>query len=260
MKTKKTSTKEEFKKQHNLTEGQFIGKEKVGGDLYLRSLTSIPEGFNPTVGGDLYLSSLTSIPEGFNPTVGGDLYLRSLTSIPEGFNPTVGGDLVLKNSRKRIGSNVQVNVIKKRDFIWQVGDKKYAKIDGIFCELLVERDRIIKGETFKIFSAKKVNKEEFFYIANKGNFFAHGQDIKKAFEDLEFKLMAEKLKNEPIKKDTVITINYYRLLTGSCEIGVKSWMLENGIKDKEIKAEDLLPILIKTNAYGLDKFKKLVTF
>ena len=28
-----------------------------GGSLYLRSLTSIPEGFNPTVGGSLYLSS-----------------------------------------------------------------------------------------------------------------------------------------------------------------------------------------------------------
>jgi hypothetical protein len=60
----------------------------VGGDLYLRSLTSIPEGFNPTVGGDLYLRSLTSIPEGFNPTVGGGLYLHegmrcNYTKLPE---------------------------------------------------------------------------------------------------------------------------------------------------------------------------------
>src|SRR3990167_6552344 len=67
----------------------------VGGYLYLGSLTSIPEGFNPTVGGSLSLGSLTSIPEGFNPTVGGYLYLGSLTSIPEGFNPTVGGSLDL---------------------------------------------------------------------------------------------------------------------------------------------------------------------
>ncbi|MCJ7447944.1 MAG: hypothetical protein MUO72_09635 [Bacteroidales bacterium] len=76
---------------------QFNGREKVGGSLYLSSLTSIPEGFNPTVGGSLYLSSLTSIPEGFNPTVGGSLDLRSLTSIPEGFNPTVGGSLDLSS-------------------------------------------------------------------------------------------------------------------------------------------------------------------
>lgn len=32
-------------------------------------------------GFDVDLSSLTSIPDGFNPTVGGNLYLRSLTSI-----------------------------------------------------------------------------------------------------------------------------------------------------------------------------------
>jgi len=87
--------KEQFKKQYNLTEEQFTGKQIVEGYLDLYSLTSIPEGFNPTVEANLNLSGLTSIPKGFNPTVGGDLYLSSLTSIPEGFNPTVGGDLDL---------------------------------------------------------------------------------------------------------------------------------------------------------------------
>jgi hypothetical protein len=88
-------TKAQFCEQYNLTEGQFNGTEKIEGTLYLRSLKSIPEGFNPTVGGGLYLNSLTSIPEGFNPTVGGGLNLGSLTSIPEGFNPIVGGGLNL---------------------------------------------------------------------------------------------------------------------------------------------------------------------
>ena len=46
-----------FCKKYNLTEAQATGKEKINGSLYLRSLTSIPEGFNPTVGGWLYLSS-----------------------------------------------------------------------------------------------------------------------------------------------------------------------------------------------------------
>jgi hypothetical protein len=90
-------TKSEFIKKYNLTEGQFYGTEKIDGSLSLSSLTSIPEGFNPTVGGYLSLNSLKSIPEGFNPTVGGDLYLNSLTSIPEGFNPTVGGALNLSS-------------------------------------------------------------------------------------------------------------------------------------------------------------------
>jgi hypothetical protein len=94
---KATQLIKDFCSRANITIAQFYGKEKVGGSLYLRRLTSIPEGFNPTVGGSLYLRRLTSIPEGFNPTVGGSLYLRSLTSIPEGFNPTVGGSLDLSS-------------------------------------------------------------------------------------------------------------------------------------------------------------------
>ncbi len=86
-----------FCKEHNITENQFKGIDRIEGDLDLKSLTSIPEGFNPTVGGYLDLPSLTSIPEGFNPTVGYSLDLESLTSIPEGFNPTVGGNLYLRS-------------------------------------------------------------------------------------------------------------------------------------------------------------------
>lgn len=40
-----------------INEDQFFGKEKINGSLYLSSLTSIPDGFNPTVGGYLDLSS-----------------------------------------------------------------------------------------------------------------------------------------------------------------------------------------------------------
>ena len=89
--------KEEFCKEYNITERQFVGEDKIEGDLYLDGLTSIPKGFNPTIGGDLYLTRLKSIPEGFNPTVGGHLNLRSLTSIPQGFNPTVGWSLGLES-------------------------------------------------------------------------------------------------------------------------------------------------------------------
>lgn len=49
-------TLKDFCKKYGLTEDQATGKEHIGGGLYLRSVTSIPEGFNPTVGGGLYLS------------------------------------------------------------------------------------------------------------------------------------------------------------------------------------------------------------
>jgi len=234
----------------------------VGGDLDLSSLTSIPTGFNPTVGGYLDLRSLTSIPTGFNPTVGGYLDLSSLTSIPTGFNPTVGGDLILKNSRKHIRKPVlQIEAVQiNKNFFWNKNDKRYAIIDRIFCELLTERKKIIGRETYKIFSAKKVNKDSYFFISNKENFYAHAEDLKKSFEDLKFKIASERIKKQPIKKDTIITMQHYRIITGACELGCKSWMEQNGISKEKIKASELLPILEKTNAYGLDRFKKLITF
>ena len=50
-------TFKEFCKYYNLTEDQTTGRKKIGGSLDLRSVSSIPDGFNPTVGGDLYLRS-----------------------------------------------------------------------------------------------------------------------------------------------------------------------------------------------------------
>ena len=50
-------TLKKFCKKYGLIEAQATGKEEVGGFLDLRSVTSIPEGFNPTVGGFLDLRS-----------------------------------------------------------------------------------------------------------------------------------------------------------------------------------------------------------
>jgi len=86
-----------FCEDHNLTEDQFFGREMVNGDLSLRNLAEIPEGFDPTVRGNLFLNNATKIPKGFCPTVGATLCLNSLVEIPEGFNPTVGWDLYLDN-------------------------------------------------------------------------------------------------------------------------------------------------------------------
>jgi len=37
-------------------------------------------------------------------------------------------------------------------------------------------------------------------------------------------------------------------------------MQSNNIKKEEYKASELLPLLEKSNAYGLDKFKSMITF
>jgi hypothetical protein len=216
----------------------------VGGYLDLRKVTTIPEGFNPTVGGSLNLGSVTTIPEGFNPTVGGDLYLRSVTTIPEGFNPTVGGSLYINVQ------NAKYNKLGNKILSWQNG--KYIKADGIFTEVLSKKGNI--------YTVKKINDAKIFYLVTNGNYHAHGYTIAQAKEDLRLKKISEKLKKEPIKEDTIITIQYYRIVTGACQSGVDNWIKENNITKTEYKAKELLPLLEKTNAYGLERFKSLIKF
>ncbi len=148
----------------------------------------------------------------------------------------------------------------KNSFFWVKDKKRFARIDGVFCELITERKKTIKRKSYSVFSAKKINKNDLFYIVGMGDLWAHGKTLKEAFEDVEFKIISEKLKNDPISKDTIITVNHYRAVTGACRLGCADWMERNGIKGENIKAKDLLPILEKTNAFGLERFRKLIKF
>ena len=93
-----------FCQMANISEQQFYGKEPIIGNLYLDSLTTIPEGFNPTVGGDLYLDSLTTIPEGFNK----------------------------ESFRKKL------NLLE-----WKKGEQTYLLVDGIMGELISSRNQVM---------------------------------------------------------------------------------------------------------------------
>lgn len=90
---------------HGLTEDQFYGREKIAGYLNLSSLTSIPEGFNPTVGGDLFW----------------------------------------KNGRKHIGASVVRHVRPQpvpKAITWK--DGRYIKVDGIFSEVVESRANVFR--------------------------------------------------------------------------------------------------------------------
>jgi len=283
---KKTTKKEVagFCKRFGITEAQFYGKEKIEGNLslYDNQLTVLPDGFNPTIGGNLYLynNQLTVLPDGFNPTIGGNLYLHSnqLTVLPDGFNPTVGGNLSLYNNQLTVlpdgfnptaggdlylynnsmnRTNAQTKKPTTNIVTWC---EKYIKVDGIFTEIVNKR-----GNTYRV---KKINNDKLFWLVTDGKFtHAHGDTLKQAKEDFEFKLISEKLKHEPIKEDTIISIAYYHTVTGACNAGIKDWMGKvfnekelSQVERNGIKAKDLFPLLKKHNAYGYEKFNKLVTF
>ena len=129
--------------------------------------------------------------------------------------------------------------------------------------------RIYTGYNFQNIT-KGVIKKDTLYVAEKDGFFAHGISVKKSIQDLQFKIVSEKLKNDPIYPDTLLTVKYYRTVTGACDAGCREWMKNHKIAYRvegdetielnPIKAADLLPILEKSNAYGFQKFKSLLKF
>jgi len=178
------------------------------------------------------------------------------------------GDLIIKKGDSNDYSQItsvdgylHINSDAKLDAPF-LKDLKWKSIDGY---LFVIESTKVKGDTtiYKGYNCKNVKdnviaKDEC-YVAEQGTFFAHGKTIKKAVEDLQFKVISDKLKKEPINKDTIIDVKYYRLVTGACEMGIQSFIKGNGLKES-YTASELLPILEQSNAYGLSKFKELLTF
>ena len=223
----------------------------VGGSLYLRSLTSIPEGFNPTVGGSLYLSSLTSIPEGFNPTVGGYLDLSSLTSIPEGFNPTVGGSLYLRSKEIYRGDAVDIPTV----FHWKWRNSEYIKADGIFQKVISHKGNVYRVQT--------IGKDKITYLVTDGQGkWSHGDTLHDAKEDLIYKISnRDKSAYESLTLDSVIThaeaIEAYRVITGACSAGTKAFV--TSLDPKQLKESYTIREIIELTKghYGSETFAEL---
>ena len=243
-------TLKEFCKKYNLTEDEATGKKEIGGYLYLRSVTSLPEGFNPTVGGSLHLRSVTSLPEGFNPTVGGYLDLSSVTSLPEGFNPTVGGSLYLRSKYVFVGAKVTPPYINAR-YLWR--NKEYIKVDGIFTRIISERGNVMRVQRI-------AHKEVEYLVTDGDGRLAHGATLKEAKESLIYKIAdRDSSKYKEWKKDTIVThaeaIEAYRVITGACALGTRhfceSVLCENK-KDKYTIAE---VIELTKGLYGAETFK-----
>ncbi len=161
---------------------------------------------------------------------------------------SVGGDLYIYSNA------VFKNKITK--------NKKYKSVDGKL--FIIEIEKSAKG--IKIYDGynaigiiKGKAKKEQCFVAEKDGFFAHGVTRKQAIKDCLFKIVSEKIKKAPIKKDTVIDANYYHTVTGSCIMGINSFIKQHELKES-YKAGELLPILESKRAYGFEKFKQLITF
>ena len=106
------------------------------------------------------------------------------------------------------------------------------------------------------------------YIAKCGNYFAHGESLKKALADAREKYEEKAPLKERIKRfnesfpdnDTLISgealFKWHHILTGSCLFGRQQFCKERGLSLKDRYTVNEF-ISITENAYGSDAIKKL---
>ena len=197
--------------------------------------------------------------------ISSNIYLSENAKLDAPVLTTSGYICLRENNATYKTKYTSIEFVKGQFKTFKHRNKKYnaKRIDGLI--FIVESEKTTKGiKIYSGFNLKGFDKGQFIknqcYISEKDGFFAHGETIKKAISDVQFKAIADQLKKEPIKPETIITDQYYRIITGACEMGIKSWKQSHNVKADEITAKELLPILEKTNAYGYERFKQLCNF
>jgi hypothetical protein len=201
----------------------------AGGNLYLGSLTALPEGVTISAGGYLYLGSLTALPEGVTISAGRNLYLGSLTDEEQPYQ------------EKRI---------------------RLRTVDGYAMRLISKR---MMGEA-ELWSAQyfkgNLETDKRCFVATEGGYSAHGETAEQALRDLRFKIAQVDFDPEElvatIRERGTVTFNDYRLLTGACESGLREGLRARGVDpDTEVLPLDQVLELCR-DGYGGERFATAV--
>jgi hypothetical protein len=220
-----------------------------GGYVYLGSLTSLPEGVTFENDGGVNLGSLTSLPEGVTFENGGYVYLRSLTSLPEGVTFENGGYVYLESLSGR--------------YAYQGKTRQFRNVDGY--TMLMGNSRSQGDHT--VWSAQylrggPVAKLPKCYVAERDGVFAHGETVRAAVEDLEYKL-ADRADvaavASQVRDSGRVTLPQFRAITGACREGIRAHLRDHGV---DLETTDFLPLdralsIMAGTSYG-DTFRKAV--
>ena len=94
------------------------------------------------------------------------------------------------------------------------------------------------------------------FVAKSNDYYAHGESLEDAIEDVEFKTMRDNYDSKDlikkIMKKGVVTGNDYRLLTGACRLGIKRFKEENNITTRELPIKEVMKLI--GGEYGADTF------
>ena len=158
---------------------------------------------------------------------------------------------------KSLEAEPTVNVIENKDFItpsfqtWL--ERGWVVADGIRQKLISKKSQ---GEV-TIYTTQDFKKEAF-YVAQKGDKFAHAKTIKEAVNDLRYKISGRdtsRFKNWKLddKKPLDELVEAYRVITGACGEGTKMWCEGKALKDEYTVKE---AIELTRGSYASDSFSQ----
>lgn len=131
---------------------------------------------------------------------------------------------------------------------------KIKMIDGIATIIRSKKKR----DEFLIFQGSIFNTKEKCFVANRGKFFAHGNSLKQAIEDVNFKFLQENFDLDKIVSDIkakqTISVSEFRLITGACKFGCESFMNQKGLTETEYPLNKALDLL--KGQFGWEKLSK----
>jgi hypothetical protein len=187
----------------------------AGGTLYLSALTALPEGVRLTACGSLYLSALTALPEGVSLSAGGSLYLPALTVLPAGVSIRAGGTLYLRNLTAlpedarlsaewslylpsltvlpegvslSAGRSLELGSLQSEHQVYQGRRIRLRTVDGTTMRLISSRT-LADGITLwqAQYFRGHLDTDQGCFVAQRGDFCAHGKTAEQAVRDLRFK-------------------------------------------------------------------------
>ena len=171
--------------------------------------------------------------------------------------PTFAKSAQIDNS---IYKDFKNNVLSNK-YYYQLINKEFTPIliiDGYRMVILSKK----KKDDLTIYKTQYVNdfidKEETTqYVVSNGKFNAHGETIKEAIADLQFKILQSQEVQDHIKrvvKQGYMMAQDYRLITGACQYGTNKWLEENGYTWNDKKSIEEVLELVK-GEYGYERLK-----
>lgn len=142
-----------------------------------------------------------------------------------------------------------------RLLLWRKG---FVLIDGILSKLLSEKT---VGDV-NVMKVLNIGDTKPSYIVERNNAFAHGNTIKKAIEDIRYKIGDRNVSEFGGWKDNLdqeisldVAITGYRVITGACEAGVRGFI--NSIKVPKKLTPNVI-LKLTEGQYGNDTFREFL--